>query len=521
MDAVCTVQGMRGAEESWPGMEVVRDFDELGGADQELWLAHRQLLSAMPRFAVGNRGCIGLGMSANTLAITEYDATRIFVPDDGVIWYAMQDVPIGKWATSLNREVHLASIRRTGFRYGMPYLGELLHQFDFRRRPYDAKQHGDAIHVSNEECLKPSKFEQAFRAFNAIEWAMTSTAYFYRTTWMSKVDEFYKAVGLERNGKRQLLYGQGVFDDSPPPTHWLPQPYLGFPIANAAKLYDASTKLGLAATQRTYGVSFKQMLLDDVEAGMPVPSPIRGRVVAIEKGKFEGMPCKYVVVRDVDEPEDLSDPENPKMAHVGTGQSCRQPVLKGFKARVRIGDTVARGGCLGWDGPEVPEGFGRRSLYAKWYEILPKLFNGSVEVVIRMWFERQHVRLTPGYLHMPAALTAAAAMTLSDETQLYWNIAPAMNYYNEPLETFVFPCVRQGLWNEFRIDLLPELEMDVRLNQDHRFWDWPMDSIRVGERRRGEGKTVREKEKGKSRDRRRQKAVQKATRQKEPAVAAN
>lgn len=443
---------------------VATDFENLTSPDHELWRSHRALIKHIPRKYVGYRGCLGLGMGVNTAEIEQYDDQRIFAKDADVTWYVMQDIPYGKWSTALNREVHLGSVRKTGFRYGMPFIGALQKQFDFRRCPYDQVVRDDIVRPSDAECLKPSVDEAAFKAFNAIEWAMTSTAFFFRGTWAPKVKHYYETLGLEQSKRRQLLFGQEIFDSVAPSRNWMPEPYLAFRVRDARDIFERATTKSLLTGKRTYTLSFKQAFIADCEARLPITAPIGGKVIDIHKGlKFDALGgCKTVVILD---PESKA--------------RCEQPVLPGFVPKIKIGDTVAKGECLGWDGPQLPEEFGRMTVFKQWLQCLPQLFGGAAafDSVLKMWFERQHVRLKKGFIHLPASIAAPAALTLAVNEELWWNIAPAMPYYNEPLDTFVFPTLRQGAWNEHRMDLTPEVELDVRLTHDHRFLDWPEDFV--------------------------------------------
>ncbi len=447
-------------------MSEITTVAQQDGPDHLLWKTHRSLTKLIPRDHAGYRGCMGLGMSMEgNETIQEFDASRIFASDAAIKWYVLQDIPRGKWATALNREVHLASVRRTGFRYGMPFIGKLEEQFDFRRCPYDSVVRDGVEVASDDECLKPSQHAQAFQTFNALEWAMTSTAFFYRLNWASKLPDFYEALGLEKSKKKQLLYGQEIFDECQPSRMWMPQPYLAFPAKTAKYIFERSTSTSLLAGRRNYPYAFKQAFLDSFMDRMPISAAISGKIVENRKGlTFDTMGgCRTIVIKDME-----------------TGENSQQPVLSTFVAKVPVGTVVAKGECIGWDGPAVPERFEKVSIYKRWFEMLPRIF-GSVsafESVLHLWFERQHVRLQKGYIHLPATIAAPAALTLADNSALQWNIAPAMPYYNEPLSSFIFPTLRLGTWNEQRLDLLPELELDVRIDpRDYRFLDWNEDAV--------------------------------------------
>lgn len=460
-------------------MSAITSFDELTGVDHDLWRTHRELTRHIPRQFVGYRGCMGLGMKIEGIdSIEQIDDTHIFAKNGAVTWYTLLDLPYGKWLTAPNREVHLASVRRTGFKYGMPYIGQLVKQFDFRRCPYDAIVRGDVETPSDVECLKPSADEAAFRAFNALEWAMTSTAFFYRTSWSSRVKHYREALGLPKTTEKQLLFGQNIFDAAPASRHWMPRPYLAFPMKVAKDIYRVSTSTGLRDDRRSFPFAFKEAFMESFADRMPISAKIGGTLVEIVDKQMFGTlrNCKMLVIRDKHSKE-----------------TARQPVLKSFVPKVPIGTTVAKGECLGWDGPEVPERFSSMSIFKRWFEYLPKVFGGQMhfESVCQLWFERQHVRLQPGYIHLPATIAAPAAMTLADDSALQWNIAPAMEYYNEPQDTFILPTIRQGIWNEHRLDLLPEVELDVRLSADHRFLDWPEDAVYDVRHARKVGKTER------------------------------
>lgn len=444
----------------------ITSFEQLDGPDHQLWRTHRSLMANIRREDVGYRGCLGLGMRVeDPHGIEEYNESHIFVRDALILWYVMQDVPRGKWSSAMHREVHLASVRRTGFRYGMPFIGQLVKQFDFRRCPYDSIVRDGVEKASDDETLKPSVDEHAFKAFNAIEWAMTSTAFHFRGPWVARRKKFLEALGLPKTRQNQLLFGQEIFEECEPSRAFMPVPYIAFRTADADKIFSRATSESLLEGRRNYTLAFKQAFLDDLAQGMPVPSPISGRIVEIrEKQRFDYIRgCKTIVI---------VDPETKKRAE--------QPVLPWFTAKVLKGTVVAKGETLGWDAPhQIPEKFDKLSIFRKWMFELPKLFLGvnCFESTLNMWFQRQHVRLVPGYIHLPATIAGQAALTLGVDEQLAWNIAPAMKYYNEPLDSFVFPTLRQGSWNEHRMAVTSEVELDVRLRDEHRFLDWPEDFV--------------------------------------------
>lgn len=421
------------------------DFDQFDSPEHEAWKKHRQLLLQIPASQVW-RGCLGLALFTTDPCSGVPALGRLFVPDRDVRWVSLVDLPRGCGRLRRSREVHWATVHRTKVRFGMPTLGGTPEAaYDFRAMPFDRMRRRRGFLVERgPDVLDPTKELRLFRTLNAVNWAMTSTAFFYRAAWQARRGHFFEAAGATFHPEaRILLFGERRFDGVARPTTWMPRAYLGFKHTQRDKLFGWST--GPTGGRRHYPDGLKFRLCEDVGRSMPVRAPLSGSFVGATKSTFHGLPTF-----------------NLEFAH---DRHDRQTVKVSRQARIRVlpSQVVREGDVVALDGPEgVPEGWEHLPLYRRWERVLPRLVRREhFDAWVRLWFERQLVTIQPDFVHIPSDLAALAARGRTVDGTLYWDLSPALDYYHEAADAFIFPTIRMRTWWDFAGVLPGEVRFDL------------------------------------------------------------
>lgn len=433
-----------------------RVFDEFTGEDHQLWKAHRLLTKAVPRDEVGYRGCLGMGLIAEDSGHwIEHREGQMLIPDADLSWLMIQDLPLGKWRHAKS-EVHLATVRKTSMRYSMPTLthANLVAMSDFRKFPFDKYQGADGVEVHGDDMtLNPAEFPQRMKVFNAIEMAMTSTAFHHRSGWSNKRKALYDALGLEyTKDSQKFVFGGDIYDRIDDPQVWMPKSFLAFPAAMKGKIFQRVTRPHGAQTESYYPYGLQIAALKDIDNRCPIIAPVDGVVVEIYTGKrWDALPVTNVVIK--------------------RGHELRTvPVRAEAVLTVKRGATVSRGDVLGHDIPVLPEGWLNSSLHKKWEKTLmrpkagqaiPGLGRQLSQAWLALWFFRQALELVDGYVHFPAAISSEAAYGLADDDKLYWDVTGSLPYFNEAVDAFIFPTTRLWKWNDFRRRIGDEVDVDL------------------------------------------------------------
>ncbi len=401
--------------------------------EDESWNKHRQLLLQLPRSRVW-RGCMGLALVISDTSSGVPKLGRFLVPDRDVRWISLLDVPPGHFRLRRPREVHLASVHRTQIRFGMPTIGSRpAAAVDFRFKPFGRVRLGVRVVEHWPDVLDPLEQLQLFRVLNALNWGMTSTAFGHRADWRARREHFFAAIGEEFNPEtRILLFGEGRFDRVARPTAWMPRPFLAFKHVHRDRIFDWATRSGLADGLPHYSNSLKLRLCEDIGRLMPIQAPCSGRLVGAFRSVFHGLPALDLLFED--------------------GRGERQVVKVTRNARILVlpSQVVQEGDLVASDGPEeLPPGWNELGLYKRWRLLRRHLQPRNVRSWVRLWYERQFVTVEPNLVHVPSELAALAAQGHAVAQGLYWDLAPAMEYYNETADAFVFPTLKMKTWSQF------------------------------------------------------------------------
>src|ERR1019366_3654169 len=121
---------------------------------------------------------------------------------------------------------------------------------------------------------------------------------------------------------------------------------------------------------------------------------------------------------------------------------------RGVSNRFQPGDIIAE---ERW---HLPVNWHTKSLRQRW-DALPEMLGGDRFLThLQIWFERQMLRLRPGFVHLPANLCSLAAAGNAIDSELYWDVTPSLSYYRDDCEAFVLPTVQINHWDAF-VGVLP------------------------------------------------------------------
>ncbi len=424
---------------------IPRRFSQFNSPEHAAWRRHRQLLLQIRARDVW-RGCMGLALITTHPSSGVVKPGRLFVPDEHVRWVSLVDIPRHHFRLRRPREVHWAAVYRTRVRHGMPTIGgDVDAAYDFRIMPFDRIRHGAQIVEHGPDALDPVESPDLFRVLNAVNWAMTGTAFFCRAAWRARREGFLESIPKNLGHEAGVLpFGDGRQQATAKPATWMPRAYLAFRDKHRDKVFDWATRSGLSDDFPHYSYLLKLRLCEDLGRSMPVCAPISGTFVCAARSTFQGMAT---------------------LALVFERSACeRQIVQVTAQARIRVlpSQSVREGDVVAFDGPEnVPADWDALSLQKRWNRVLPKLLPRSrFETWVRLWFERQFVTIRDGFVHVPSNLAALAAKSHAVAEALHWDLAPAMEHYNEAVDAFVFPPLRLKAWQQYTGVLPGEVVFD-------------------------------------------------------------
>lgn len=450
------------------GTNLPMDFDSFNSPDHETWKAHRQLLTHLRDSEAGYRGCFGLAMLINSHNIDSWlqvkegpgtnDSSLVFVPDSTIAWASLVDIPVGnfRFQDTFSREVHWATVRKTTTQFGVPSLtrgSEDKMAWDFRSFPFgkarqlseDGKSY--KVFTPGADALNTAHYPQLFKVFNALEWAMTTTAFSYRSSWAEARPALFQSLGFEyEQDKKVMVFGNRVYDTAARPNMWMPRAYLAFPEQMKDKLYDRATRPGGAMTpdvEPHYTEGMKEAFMNAMGVNFEFRAHFDGRVASMERMYYQGVPVVSVLLK---------------------GDQGERHVVRFFRdtavLRKRVRDTFKAGEIIGeekLDAP-VPEDWYTIPYFKRWDRHAARILHPRrLDPVMRLWFERQAYSLQPGYVHFPAQIASVAALGAAVDDRLFWEVSQSLEYYRDDADAIVFPTVQMRAW----YDLSGSLPGDV------------------------------------------------------------
>lgn len=384
------------------------------------WEKHRQILQNVPAAAVGFRGCYGLALAVEALRGDSFMpyGDHLFVPDATVRWASIVDIPRGIYTVNrATRELQWGAASRTCAAYGMPVLhgrgdGQA---WDLLARPESAGW-------SRAAAFRPNAYNtQLFRVFTALQWAMTAWAFNHASRWLRSRDQYEKDGGLPPLPEASEA-------------SWAPRAYLAFPSSLREQLFDLATTVP-GQPARLYIKDLREAFVRAVESGLTFVAPFTGRMLGIRN-----ITWRDVAIRECR----LAD---------GTGREAVVRFGRQAQLLCSVGGSFKAGDPIGRETWELPKSWLRADLYSRWGLALDEIFVSPRirDAYVAMWFDR-HIIMTlkTGVIHAPALLAAPAALGHAVASELYWDVGPGMNYYNEEAEAFIFPPLRREYWDEYR-----------------------------------------------------------------------
>ena len=439
------------------GTNLPIDFKSFNSPEHESWKAHRQLLSHLKDSDAGYRGCFGIALLINSVNADSWlqlprtesttDNPFVFVPDSTVSWATLVDVPLGyfRFNDQYSREVHWATVRNTTTKFGMPTLArgsEDKMAFDFRAFPFGKAKvrspDGKAWHVvtPGADSLNTEHYPQLFRVFNALEWAMTTTAFSFRSSWAHARPAMFQALGYEYEPDKKLLaFGHGMYDGAARPNQWMPRAYLAFPENMRDRLFERSTRPAgtlVPDAEPVYTEGIKEAFMDAMGVAFEFRAHFAGRVASMERMYYHGVPVVSVLLK---------------------GDQGERQVVRFFRdtaiLRKRVRDTFKPGEVIGeekLDGA-VPDDWFNIPYFKRWDRYAAGILHPRrLDAVMRLWFERQAVNLQPGYVHFPAQIASVAALGAAVDDRLFWEVSDSLEYYRDDADAIIFPTVQLRGW---------------------------------------------------------------------------
>jgi hypothetical protein len=415
--------------------------DLVTAPDEPSWTHHRDHLLRVPD-ANRWRGCMGIALVVTRPESGVCCLGRLFVPDRDVRWISLMDLPRGAFQLGVTRRVQWAAVYPTHIRYGMPTLGGKP-EFAFDLRWGHA---GDRPANSNLDRLRgvSTIAPQLIPVVDALNSAMTKSVLTGRAAWRSqRLGCFGKVVGRGPRPNHLPPPGPGTENENADTAIWMPRAYLAFADTYRDRLFAWATPRGGAGSRPFYPPDLRRRLCADAGRDMPVYAPAAGAFVGAKRASYHGLPVL-------------------NLAFKARNKLMVVRVTRQARIHVSPGVVVGEGDLVANDRSEsMPSWWHRLPLAVRWNHVLPTTVGRKqVDAWVRLWFDRQHLTIQPGLVHAPADLAAVAAMGQSVDTELYWDLGPAMDHYHEVLDAFVFPPILMRAWWKFRGVLPGEVAFD-------------------------------------------------------------
>lgn len=461
------------------------NYDEFTSPEHTSWKTHRNLTTVIDEDEAGYRGCLGLALLINAVNCDSWTQVPkgqgdplTFVPNNTVSWASLTDVPIGYFRIGAKkREVHWGTVRPTSLRFGMPMLarGTETHQFDFRAFPFDRAKvsavGGKTLHVSPPpDTLNPTDHPRLFRVFNALEWAMTTTAFAFRKNWQPQRDKLAEALGYSYDPRQKLLaFGGGIYGGVARPYQWMPKAYIAFPESIRDAVYDRSTRaIGSPDMMPIYSEGLREAFVNDMGQYLAYRAPFAGRVANVDRVFYRGIPVLSFLLKG-----DRGERQVVRFFR----DTCH--VRKGLRTKFEAGDVIAE---EQFDAA-LPDNWYALSPKARWDKWTWSLVPHRLDAVCRLWFERCGLSLKDGLVHFPAQIASLAALSSAVDGDLFWEVSNCLEYYTEDCDAVVFPTIQIRNWYDMTGALPGDVFYDVRPN-DPRFETYQDQVKRVAGKRR-------------------------------------
>ncbi len=439
------------------------DYASFDSPEHQAWKKHRELALSVTGDASGYRGCFGLALVVDGTTTDSWieHLDRRFAPDNTLKW-ASNDRP---------REVNWSSVRPTTIRFGVPTLAKASEEraWNFRDFPHDGPTAGSDV-------LSPTTCPQLFRVFNALNLAMTSTAFHFRHDWKPKREALYEYLDQPfSEDAKTLLFGEGAYDSVARPLEWMPKPHLGFPETARGSLFQRATQPAMGADfPPFYSDGLRVAFVEAMGDYLGYRANYGGKVHSITQTKTHGIPTLTIQLRG----------DRGEVASVVFHRDAviRKPAGAKFKRlEVIAEERFAK---------PVPSDWYERNWASRWDQWIDKIIPGRRDMYVRLWFDRQGISLLPGLIHLPAQISSIAALGSAVDGALLWELDSALEYYNTACDACIFPTLQIAHWDQLSGILPGDVHFDLTPT-DTRFVTMAALRERVGIRKSRERKAAR------------------------------
>ena len=440
------------------------DYKAFTSDDHMSWKLHRKAGLLVRPDVAGSRNCIGLGLIVDATTNDSWveRGSALLLPDRCLRWAAIVDVPSHAfWAKSRSASHHLATVRPTAVQFGSPRLtrhSETPPYWDFSDFPFDetkAQRGQKTITIRRRDTtLSPSDHPQLFRMFNAMEWAMTSTAFALEPAWRSKADAFHKLVKMtpSPDDRGVFLFGSGFNSvggdsehagDIPHPAEWMPQAYVAYREKDVSCLFDVILNRPMATDEDfQIPVGLRDAFLEALGSNLAYHAKFDGRVESVRSREFCKIePGNVRITLPYHEVTLSGDCGEREVIRVGAHTNKVFLKEKAFKT----GDLIVEDRIY-----DVGDRDAWRNMWPgdRWTLALASIPAETLIPHIRMWFERQGVHVRPGVVHFPHRIAHAAAYRGAVDRDLMWDVQAGKMYFRNDCECFVFPPILIEQWDD-------------------------------------------------------------------------
>lgn len=450
------------------------EYEKFDSPEHQSWKNHRELTLKVSGDAAGYRGCIGLSLVIDATTINSWidNLDRRFAPDSTIKWVSLVDIPSGNFRQAAlgRREIHWGTVRPTTTKFGVPMLARKTEEraWDFRGFPHDTLP-GVQTSVSG-DTLSPSKYPQMFRVLNALDWAMTSTAFHFRHDWKPKRKAFYDQLEIPfQEETKTLLFGEATYDGVARPLDWMPRAYLAFPESVRPNLFTRATQPAMGQNLPPfYTDGMKVAFVEAMGDYLGYRVNFGGKVHSITPTKTHGIPTLTVQLRG----------DRGESATVVFHRDA--VVRKASGTKFKRMDTIAEERFV----KPVPEDWYDRNWFTRWDKWVSKMIPGRLDAYLRLWFDRQALSLLPGMIHLPAQISSIAALGSAIDSALMWELDSALEYYRTDCDACIFPTIQISRWDQLSGVLPGDVHYDFTPS-DRRFLTVEARRQRVEEYRQG------------------------------------
>lgn len=467
------------------------------------WKRLRRLSQRIPLSEI-TRGCVGLALLLQDRGERMVAANgRCMLPNSDVLWARVADVPQGHFpaAGPMNaREVNYASVVQAQMRYGMPHIrfedADFLHRWDLRFRP-------DTEAEITQDVLNVARSPELFKTLNRVHRAMTDYA-FTATDDRGRPER----ASWHRQRPRGMQPTQ-----VPRPEAWFPRPMEGFHLNEAENLYPAVIERpasqwiecrecgkrvdyevfrnvqrfedGNWAAKCPHCRSYTKWYEEDTDAGHIRPRYVWAFRVGFCNDVADQLPLRAwedlvyggQIIQHGENVEEIGPSATasglPLIGHMFYSALDSRRYVMHLPEHVHVGKTgrefMSGDTICHLMSKKPPQLWSNGDDKDRW-KTLPQLFDPNVRsYFLRTWFYGQRVRIPtkPHLFFWPADLVATATSKVQP-AELWWDVAPAADYFDDQGEAAVLPPLRARHWDNLLFKLPGEVVLSADLG-DPRF----------------------------------------------------